>query len=174
MFKTDKETLEDLSSSFDVRDIANLRAILEHLKANELLTISSEELQRALHGLDAIGKLKLDERIYAFHVDDLYATRRSGEGEGVELYLRQGDKLMDFYVPGSRDFVYQVRDAVKRLKEHKISTIYTGEIPNDSDFLGLPYECDEEDPVRRMVLRDYEVSEFKSGSIQVVQLDYLI
>ena len=174
MFKTDKKSLEELSFSFDERDIANLRAILEHLKSNGLLTISQEEVQRALQGLDAIGKLKLEGKVYAFHVDDSYAAFQSDNGEGVELYLRLGDELRDFYVPACRDFVYSEDDAIRILKENKIPTVYTGEIPHNSEFLGLPYECDEDDSVRRMVLRDYEIEAFESENIQVMRLDHLI
>ena len=126
MFKTDKKSLEGLSFSFDERDIANFRAVLEHLKSNGLLNISQEEAQKALEGLDMIGKLKLDGKVYAFHVDDSYAAYESNKGDGVELYLRQGNTLRDFYVPGNRDFVYQVEEAVKFLEEHKKSIIYTG------------------------------------------------
>ena len=174
MFKTDKKTLEGLSFSFDERDVANLRAILEHLRSNSLLTISQKEVQNALQGLDAIGKLKLDGKIYAFHVDDSYADFQFGNGEGVELYLRQGDTLREFYVPESRDYVYSEDSTIRILKEKKIPTVYTGEISHNSEFLGLPYECDEEDPVRRMVLRDYEIEAFESENIRVVRLDHLI
>ena len=79
MFKTDKKSLERLSFSFDERDIANFRAVLEHLKSNGLLNISQEEAQKALEGLDMIGKLKLDGKVYAFHVDDSYAAYESNK-----------------------------------------------------------------------------------------------
>jgi len=174
MFKTDKESLEKLSFSFDEKAIANLRAVLEYLNTNDLLTISKEEAQEALKGVDAIGKLKLDGKIYAFHVEDSYADYQSGCGEGVELYLRQGDKLDCFYVPSSRDLVYSVDRAAKFLKEHKKSTIYTGVIPLESGFLGLPHECDEDDPIIRDVLKDYEINEFESKGIEVVMLDSLM
>ena len=174
MFKTDKKTLEELSFKFNERDIVNLREILEHLKSNNLLTISQEEARKALQGLDAIGKLKLDGKIYAFHVDDTYADIHSNNGEGVELYLRQGDRLSSFYVPGSRDFVFSEYDALKVLKERKIPAVYTGEIPYNSEFLGISYECDEEHPVRRMSLRNYEIEAFESENIKVVRLDHLI
>lgn len=175
MFKTDKESLEGLSFNFSVKEIANLKALLEHLKSNDLLTISPEEVQRALQGLDAIGKLKLEGRVYVFHVYDSCAAFQSDEGEGVELYLRQGDELRELYVPGNRDFVYQIEGAVEILNKRKIPTIYTGEIfPHGSEFLGLPYVQDDEHPVIRDVLEDYEVEEFEDGGIQVVQLDSLI
>jgi hypothetical protein len=174
MFKTDKESLERLSFRFDERDIANLKAILEDLKSDNLLTIPQNEVQRALDGLDAIGKLKLNGKIYAFHVEDDFAAERSGDGCGIELYLRQGDKLNEFYVFPSRDDVYQVFDAINFLKSQKILRIYTGQIPYDAGFLGLPRECDEEDPVTRDILEDEEIEDFKSNGIQVVVLDSLI
>ena len=77
MFKTDKKSLEKLSFRFSERDIANLRAVLGYLKSNSLFTISQEEAQKALQGLDDIGKLKLDGKIYAFHIDDSRSDCRS-------------------------------------------------------------------------------------------------
>lgn len=174
MFKTDSKTLEELSFSFGERDIANLKSILEYLRSNSLLTISQEEAQNVLRGLDVIGKLKLDGRIYAFHVDDSYADRQSNNGEGVELHLRQGDKLREFFVPSCRDYVYSEDDVIGVLKERKILVVYTGEIPYSSEFLGLPCECDVDDPLKRMSLKDYEIAAFESENIQVVKLDSLI
>ena len=174
MFKTEKESLERLSFDFNERDLANFRAILTNLRSNNLLTIDSEKIEEALQGLDTIGKLKLDGRIYAFHVDDSYAREQGDWGSGVELFLRQGDRLGYFLVPGDRHSVYTVDDAIKRLKEDPISKIYTGEIPKDSEFLGIPYECDPDDPLIRTVLEPYEIAEFKSKGIEVVRLDSLI
>lgn len=91
MFKTDQETLEALSFEFGVEDIANLRATLTYLESKDLLTVAPGVVRDALKALDAIGKLKLDGKVYAFHVDDSYAVRQTGEGEGVELHLRQGN-----------------------------------------------------------------------------------
>jgi hypothetical protein len=175
MFKTDKKSLEELSFSFNERDFANLKAIIENLKAKKLLTLSEEETQRTLDGLNTIGNLKLNGKIYAFHVEDSYASRQSREvGEGVELFLRQGDVLKEFYVPGSRDFCYRVEDATRFLRENNKPTIYTGEIPINSSFLGIHRECDEEDPLIRNILRDYEIEEFTNDRIEVIKLDSLI
>ncbi len=174
MFKTDKESLEELSFHFNERDIANLMSILEYLKSNDGLTISSEEFQRLTDGLKTIGRLKLDGNVYGFHVYDNYAEDQSGDCEGVELYLRQGDKLRDFHVPCSRDFVYTAKETTKYLKEREISTIYTGNIPIESGFLGLNRECDEEDPIIREKLDEAKIEEFESEGIKVVTLDNLI
>jgi hypothetical protein len=176
MFKTDIGSLEQLSFDFTEKDIANFKAILKHLKSNNFLTISPEEIQNALQSLDAIGKLKLDGKIYAFHVEDSCARKQypGDGGEGVELYLRQGNQLEEFLVSFSRDFVYQTDKAIQCLKKHKISTIYTGEIPRDSEFLGLSYECDPEDPIIKDVLNEDEIAKFESKEIKVVLLDSLI
>ena len=174
MFKTDKRTLERLSFSFNERDIANFRATLEHLKSEELLTIPKDEIETALKGLEKIGKLKLDGKVYAFHVIDEYAFDQSGNGEGVELYLRQGDLLHEFYVSSTRDAVPGASDAAEFLNKEKISTICTGNIPLDENFLGIPQSCDEDDPIIRSGLEDYEIREFENAKIEVVKLDYLI
>jgi hypothetical protein len=174
MFKTDKESLERLSFEFTERDIANFRAILEHLKEGNLLTINRQEVQRAIKGLEAIGNLKLDGQIYGFYVDDSYAARNIGNGEGVELYLRQGDKLREYYVSGDRDYVFSENDAIEFLKANKKTIVYTGPISINTSFLGLPHECDEEDPVIRDVLRDGQIEEFEAGGIRVIKLEHLI
>jgi len=60
------------------------------------------------------------------------------------------------------------------LKDHKISKIYTGDIPRDSSFLGLTYECDEDDPIITTRLDDHDIDAFQSEDIKVVVLDSLI
>ena len=80
MFKTDKVSLEELSFAFDARDIANFRAVLEHLKSSKLLTLPEKEVQRVLVGLDEIGRLKLDRKVYGFHVFDSFAEEQ-GNGK---------------------------------------------------------------------------------------------
>lgn len=174
MFKTDKKSLERLSFGFDERDIANFKAILAQLKSENLLTISQEEVQRALTGLDSIGKLKLNGKVYAFHVIDDYVSQQTNNCEGVELYLRQGDRLEDFYVPTTRDELFKVNDAINFLKNHKISSICTGQIPQDSDFLGLPYLSGEMDLIIRNSLENEEIKQFESNEIKVTVLDSLI
>lgn len=174
MFKLEQSILEELSFTLDERDIANFKKTLEYMNSKNLLTISQDEVINALRGLDVLGKLKLEGKIYAFHVEDTYADLQSGKGDGIELYLRQGNVLKDFYVPGLRDFVYSEDDIITKLHETNISLIYTGPIPYNSEFLGIPYESDNEDSLIRDVLRDYEIDVLKSENIQVVKLDSLI
>lgn len=173
MFKTDKKSLEQLSFSFNERDIANFKAILMRLKKEKLLTIPSEQVDTAIEGLDKIGELKLNEQVYAFLVYDTIADRESCMGgEGVELYLRHGNSLNEFYVPHCRDFVYDVGECVDFLKENKKNKIYTGQI--DKEFLGISQECDEEDPITKHILTDYQIEGFNAEGIEVVVLDRLI
>ncbi len=174
MFKTDKKSLEELSFQFDERDIAKLARLLEFLRTKDLLTISPKEAERALKGLEAIGKLQLDEEVYAFHVYDTYATQQGGTGEGVELYRRHGDDLRELLVPSDRDRLYQVDRAVEFLNECRITNIYTGDIPVNSKFLGLSYTCDKEDPITYSKLTDSEIEDFEDEGIHVIELERLI
>jgi hypothetical protein len=175
MFKTDKKSLEEFSFRFSEGDIANFMGILKYLKESNYLTIPDKEAQRAISGLEKIGKLKLDGKVYAFHVFDNCAAKQDFDGgDGVELYLRHGDSLRDFFVPGSRDFTYSAEDAVEYLKSQKKSTIHTGSFPPDSRFLGAHQEYDEDDPITYHMLEDHEIDEFESGGIRVIKLDHLI
>lgn len=170
MFKTDQKSLEKISF-LDERSLANLREVLGSLHDQNLLTLSEEETKRVLHGLDAIGQLKLNGQIYAFHVYDSFAE---GAEEGVELYLRQGNLLEARLQSGDRSYVPHVEKAVEFLKRKKVNKIYTGPIPIDEPFLGLPYSVDEKDPITRTILEDYETEEFQSAGIDVITLDRLI
>lgn len=173
MFKTDKKSLEELSFGFDECDIANFRNILEYISQKGLLTVSEKEVKRVMTGLEKIAKLKLNGKVYGFHIYDSYADAQDG-GEGVELYLRQGNSLNVFFGRFDRDGVYDVNDAIDYLKKHKISTIYTGAIPKDSGFLGLSYEVDEEDPIIKTPLEDHEISRLEGAGVKVIKLDYLV
>ena len=175
MFKTNKKTLEELSFHFSEEDVANFMKILKYLKGRNCLTISDKEVQRAISGLEKIGKLKIDGKIYAFHVFDNYAANEAcNGGDGVELYLRHGNSLMDFFVPGSRDFTYSAHDAVNYLRRQKKSAVYTGPFPTGSSFLGHQQEYDEHDPITYHMLENHEIQEFESGGIRVIRLDHLI
>jgi hypothetical protein len=174
MFKTDKASLERMSFCLGDRDLSNFKAVLERLKSDNLLTISPEETQRALKGLEDIGKLKLEGKVYAFHVSDSLAEYESGNGEGVELYLRQGNRLEEFYVPPIRDYVYSVSDAIDFLHSKKIHAIFTGSISKGSNFLEVLQECDEDDPLAHSSLRENEIYLFNSHDINVITLDSLI
>lgn len=172
MFKTDKKSLESLSFRFNERDIANLKALIEYFRENKLLTIPNEESQRLLAGLDEIGKLRLNGKVYGFHVEDSFAEE--GYDTGVELYLRQGDKLEPCCQFSHRDRVPDVKKAVEHLRKKRILTIYTGPIPYQGEFLGLPHEEDKDDPLLRLELSDNEIEEFKEEGIKVIKLEKLI
>jgi hypothetical protein len=174
MIKNDRESLERLAFDIDERDIANFKAILSHLRSKDMLTITDRQVDKALNAIDAIGKLRLSGRIYAFHVYDSYADGQGGPAEGVELYKRYGDTLKDYYVPGSRDFCYQIEEASAMLRKKDIRQIYTGEIRDGRPFLGLKSTYDSEDPVTLSILQDYEIIIFKKQGIKVVSLDELI
>ena len=174
MFKTDKNSLSELSFQVSEEGITHLKPFFEYLRSHELSTLAPGDIETALQGLDAIATLKMQGRVYAFHVDDAYAAEQSGSGEGVELYLRQGDLLQEFFVPLSRDFVYQADRAAAFLKKQDISAIYTGQIPAGEDFLGLPERCDEDDPVLVTMLKQHEVETFDAQGIKVVMLEYLV
>ncbi len=175
MFKTDKASLEKLSFEFDERDIANLSRLINCLKRDDLSTISDEEIARVQKGLEQIGALKLDKRYYAFHVEDSYAYNQGPEaGYGVEVFLRQGDKLVAYLQKGDRDYVFKAEKIAETLKEDKIETVYTGRISHELGFLNLPYECDDEDPLTRDILEENEIEELEEEGIKVVVLDRLI
>jgi hypothetical protein len=175
MFKTDEKSLEKMSFDLDTRDISNLRMILEYFRGQEFLTISEKDVTEALSGLSKIGKLKLEGRLYAFHVDDSWAQNESGEGNGVEVYLRQGDILRDFYV-ACQDYVYSAGDAAHRLNEAHKPIVYTGDIPEKSDFLGIEQKSEDGDGdiIVRTSLEDGEVRAFEGRDIKVIRLDSLI
>lgn len=173
MFKTDQKSLEEISFGLDERDISNFVSVIKYLKSKDLLTVSSQEYKEVMEGLKAIGKLKLNGKVYGFHVNDSFANKQGNKSAGVELYLRQGDSLKEYFSYWSRDSIYSAEDAAKFLKKQKISTIYTGEIP-ESGFLGLDAESDPEDPIMRSTLDEGDKEELESAGIQVIRLDLLI
>jgi len=172
MFKTDKDSLEKISFMLDERDLANYRSILEKFRTSKLLNVSEDEYNSVVDGLNEIANLKLNGKIYGFHVDDTWVRRGGNYGEGVELYLRQGNILGPFFTTGSRDSLYSSESAVHFLKENHKSTIYTGNI--QSEFLGLPLVCDEDDPVSHTILDGEDIEVFESSGIKVVRLEYLL
>ncbi len=175
MFKTDDASLEKLSFTFTEQDIARFRRLLELLKMNDLGAISDEESTRLAIGLDRIGGLKLNGKVYAFYVEDTYASKQGGDsGEGVELYMRRGNRLEEYQVNFDRNWVLKVDQVVPKLKEDGISTIYTGNIPAKEYFLGIPAESDPEDPMYRSTLNDHNIAKFEASEIHVVKLEHLI
>jgi hypothetical protein len=173
MFKTDKKSLERLSFELGERDLSNLKHTLEYLQRKKLSTLSVEEHERVIRGLNKIGKLKLEGKIYAFHVYDSYVENQKKDPEGIELWKRQGDKLNEFLVPGSRDYTYHIKNVIKKLNGEGIGTIYTGEI-TEEEFLGLRRIRDPKDYYETSGLIRDEIEEFEEEGIEVITLDTLI
>jgi len=175
MFKTDKASLERLSFRLDIQDIPKLRMYLEMMKTFDLSTLSPEEHARLDKGLVDIIGLKTNRQVYAFSVTDEYAAKQGdGAGWGIELYLRQGDRLEEFMVHPNRDYVLKMSHALDKLKRHEITQIFTGEIPMGKSFLGLPRESDPKDPIERKPLEEAYIHNFKQEGINVVELGRLI
>ncbi len=173
MFKTDRETLETLAFEFDERDIANLKSTLEKLEVLNALTISPEERNKLIEGLNFMGRQKMNQRYYVFHVCDNYTATQNNCFEGVETYFRQGNKLQELYVPRDRDLVYSIQEAVRFLKGQGIARAYTGKIPREG-FLGLKRESDKEHPKIMESLQEEEIEKYASEGIEVIKLDSLI
>ncbi len=168
MLKNDKKSLEEMASNFSEQEISKLRSLIVKLSNRGFLSVSNKETNEDLNTLNIIGKLKMNSKIYAFHVDDEYTLSK----DGVELWIRHGDSLNEYFRFDNRTSIYQVNDAVQFLKKEKVNKIYTGEIYNE--FLGLPVSIDEDDPIINSILKDYEIDEFTREGIEVVKLDSLI
>lgn len=161
MFKTDKASIDKLSFYFGQEKITLLRNFLGFLEHEGLSSLpedeAAKEIQRLREGLASIERLQLDGKVYGFYVEDTYASQQGGDaGEGLELYLRQGDKLQDFAIFPSRDGTLKVDEVLPVLYNRNINTIYTG--PINEIFLGISAECDPEDPMYRSKLQDYQIS----------------
>ena len=175
MSKTDKKSLEKLSFEFDEGDISRFSKLFEILKQEDLSSLPPRELKREQDGLAEIGRLKLEGKIYAFHVEDDYAYKQGADaGWGVELYRRQGDLLKGFIKSSDKDSVTKIARTVPRLKEKGINVIYTGDIPYGGDFLGIRGEVDPDDPLVRTMLEEDDIIEYNQNGIRVVALDKLI
>lgn len=175
MFKTNKESLDKLSFIFNEADIAQFARLFELIERERLSTLSPEEQQRLRKGLCDIGRLKLNGKIYVFHVEDAYAhTQNRNTSSGVELYLRQGDKLEKYLVPFSRVRVFSLEKAIESLNRDNIRTVYTGPFRKGDSFLGLNQTEDDMHPIERTELKGYEVEELEQNNIKIVYLDSLI
>jgi hypothetical protein len=171
MFKTDPKSLEELSFLFNEQDIARFRYLLECIKSDNLTTLSASELERLANGLNAIGRLKLDKKFYAFHVEDNYAEEGS---DGVEVYQRQGNMLEPYIRVFGRDRVMEADEVARELIKRKVKTVYTGPIPYKGEFLGLPAQCDDEHPVLTNQLDDIDIIILRDEGIDVIVFDALI
>lgn len=168
MFKTDKKSLEKLSFLLDEKEFANFKNIVSKISDQKLLSVGDSEIKRVIDGLDYIGKLKMEGRVYAFHMSDFYGMG----AEGVELYLRQGNRLEDYFVQDCRGDHMYPENSIRFLKEMGQSKVYTG--PIFGEFLGLHHFIDEEDPYVHSILEEHDIYEFESRGIEVVMLDSLI
>lgn len=175
MFKTDKASLEALSFILDERELSLFYKLLSLAKREDVSTLSLQEIERVQAGLRDIAQLKLEGKVYAFHIEDAYAERQGpGAGSGVELYLRQGNRLEEYLVAGSRDYACSPERAAEILRERNVHMIYTGPFVPKSMFLTLPQTCDEEDPLERNKLSEGDLSTFFTEGIEVHELDELI
>lgn len=175
MFKTDKNSLDKLSFIFNEGDIARFASLFEIIEKEKLSTLAPEEHNRLRAGLTQISKLKLNGKIYIFHVEDAYAlTQNRDRSSGVELYLRQGDRLENYLVPFSRDRVYSLDKAIEKLNKDNIRLVYTGPFRRGDCFLGLNQIEDNVHPIERTELKGYEIEELEQNNIKVVYLDSLI
>jgi len=77
-------------------------------------------------------------------------------------------------VNSDRDWVLKVDQVAPILKQHSISTIYTGSILAKEGFLGITAESDPDDPIYRTVLSNYSIAEFEESGIHVVKLEQMI
>jgi len=175
MFKTDDASLEKISFEFTGVDIARFKRLLELLTTQGLGTLPMDEINRLSIGLEKIGALKLTGKIYGFHASDSYAANQSSDaGEGVELYIRQGNALNEYIVSENRNYVLKVDDVFPILQRNSIATVYTGTIPLKGTFLTLPQESDPESPLWRSALPSYEINIFEARGINVVTLESLL
>ena len=176
MFKSDKSVLDELSFNFSETEIATLAKTLNYLKTSEYSTLSDEEILGDLEILTQITQLKLDQKYYAFHVDDSWSLEQSGYGSGVSLYLRQGDRLQNaltHFCLSTR--VPQESDICSYLSKNNISNVYTGNISFRQDFLGIPkMENSDGECIEHSILQDDEIDYFTSKGIEIILLDSLL
>jgi hypothetical protein len=197
MFKKDQKTLEELSFYFNENELSNFKKTIKHLKSKELLTLPTEEIQQVLKSLDKIAELKLDKKVYAF------STSYYENGDFVydsELYIRQGNTLKEFftlsednghycddedddlehfefdYLEDEPFFLLNYEKMFEKLKENNITKVYTGSIPRDKVFLGLPYERFDHNFGNLTIncLIEEHLSKFLENKIKVIKLDYLV
>ena len=154
----------------DEKEVNEFWKLLTLFENSNLLNLTDEQYQKAINNLDMIQKLKLEGKIYAFHTEDSY----EGEFEGIELYIRQGNTLKELLYIYDRGHVLKTEDITEYLLDKNISKIYTVSIPKIEEFLGLPQTCDEDDPITRDILEDYEIDQIRSEDIEVIVLDYIV
>ena len=137
------------------------------------MTIPTEEVRKAIDAIDKIGKLKLDSRLYAFHLEDSWHYEQEGVGDGYELFLRHGNTLKNYI----RQYQLPKEKLIINLKKEKFNKIYTGNIFIETGFLGINYESIDENDGHSMkytILEDKEIEQFEKNGIKVITLDSLI
>ncbi len=177
--KTDIPSLEKLAFLLDERDAANFAHVLTLMRDKNVSSFSVEDEKRMLAGLAKIGELKLNERFYIFSISDSYTQKQGFDGEGVELYHRRGNKLEQLFHLGDRDHVLECVDMIERIERINLfkkreRILYTGNIPCEGEFLGVPERADPDDPKIWSALDDYNTRIFQDADIKVIYLDYLI
>lgn len=177
MFKRDEKSLERISFALSEERIAHVRGSIEQLSEEGLLIMSSKEIKELIEDLNYIAKLKLNEKIYGFHVYDSWAEEETGRGTGVHLYSRRGDTLENFYGAGGGLNYVPLLDGkvIEHLKKNDKTIVYTGDI--FKEFLGLrSIERDKADGncIKTESLKDTEIEFFQSNGIKVVRLNPLV
>ena len=167
------DELDKLSFVFGTQEITSASSVLNYLTEQGC---SSIPIPDVLKVLDGVLQRQLNNQVYAFHVYDDFAYEQSvyTRGEGVELFLRQGNRLGCILESPDRTFVPSVSQAVRGLNELGQDTIYTGPFPHKSKFLGINQEFDASHPVERFTLHEGEVEEFELKGIKVITLDTLV
>ena len=173
MFQTHPKALEELSFAYSAEKWALFKEIHEYLMANGYSTISHEEIKRGLIGVERIGQLQLEGKIYAFHIEDTWEAEQSGTGEGYQLFERRGNTLKDYF----KEYDLPSEKSILMLKKNQFTTIYTGNILFNEEFLGIKYQSIsplDDHSMQYSILEDREIHEFESNGIQVIVLDSLI
>lgn len=177
MLKYNKKTLDELAYFLNESDIANFAKILKYLKLTGNSTLPDNEILTDLSILEEITRLKQEKKYYAFHIEDSWADEQTGQGEGISLYVRIGNKLKEAYSHCLSDRVPQENEILNYLYNQKISTIYTGDISVSNGFLGVIHESIDENDGHSIIhakLKNDEISYFASNRIKITVLDYLL
>lgn len=106
MFKTNQESLDEFSF-LQNHELSTLVNTITNAQRRKLLSCSDDEAKRVLEGLEQVAQLKLNGKVYAFHIEDEYSLGCGGHYSGVQLHLRQGDLLREFCIYDGRETCYK-------------------------------------------------------------------
>jgi len=172
MIDPSKEARDRASFQFSKEEISTFASFLIKLRNHNYL-MSDEEFRQDLKTLSEISRVRLERKIYAFHVEDTMAEHLPDidtdqeYATGIELYILQGNLLKQFYVYENREHVYSAEDCAKYLKSQEITTVYTGAI--EKEFFGLRYHQKGDFPVFRSPLdNDDEIVFDEEAGIEVI------